>query len=379
MTETPTLNWPRIIIQSSLLAFAFLLLPLLVISIVLILRFFPFVNSFVTYSHIDRAELWSRIKSGWQQAPPLDAGKYTFVVLGTDELPNRSDMPVMTDTIMLVSLDFNQSTLRTVSIPRDLWSEQFQTKINSLYEYGRKQDPTQPHQLLLRELAQLTPAKIQAVISITPTKLAQLIDILGGVEVTVPIGFTDAQFPRDDVDITVERDPKKLYETITFEPGKQIMTGRQALQYMRSRHGTNGQNNDISRAERQALVLRAISSRLANTQTLNNPKLLAELWRFYHQEFDANLPLETLVSLFHYRIRQVGWQGTIRATLAAHADFTVTQSTIPVTHYNQLSKKIEPGILYNPPMNKRDYLGQWVYVATDAAVLNSYITTQLGL
>ena len=379
MTETPILNWPRIIIQSSLLALALLFIPILLIFTALVIRFSPYVQTFLASSQLKPEELKERILAGWHQNPELENGKYAFVVLGTDELPNRTDTPIMTDTIVLVSVDLNQATIKTMTIPRDLWSEQFKTKINSLYEYGRKQNKAEPYALLLQELALLTPAKIQTVISISPIKLAKLIDTLGGVEITVPIGFTDTQFPRDDVDIKTERDPKKLYETVTFEPGKQVMTGRQALQYMRSRHGTNGQDNDIARAERQTLIVQSIMRTVMSSQIRSNPERMAKLWQFYQQEFDASLSLETMISLLRYRIERIGWQGTIRTTATALTDFTITQSSIPVTHYSQTSKKIEPGILYNPPMNKRDYFGQWVYVATDSAVLNTYISTQLGL
>ena len=143
MTETPTLNWPRIIIQSSLIATALLFVPFVLLVFLLVLKATPFIQSFLTSAQLDHKVLISRIKSGWQQEPPIENGKYTLVALGTDELPNRSDMPVMTDTIMFVSLDLSRGKLSTVTIPRDYWSDQFQTKINSLYEYGRKQDSFQ--------------------------------------------------------------------------------------------------------------------------------------------------------------------------------------------------------------------------------------------
>ena len=378
MTETPTLNWPRIIIQSSLIATALLFVPFVLLVFLLVLKATPFIQSFLTSAQLDHKVLISRIKSGWQQEPPIENGKYTLVALGTDELPNRSDMPVMTDTIMFVSLDLSRGKLSTVTIPRDYWSDQFQTKINSLYEYGRKQDSTQPYTLLLQELSLLTPTKVQTVVAISPTKLMQLIDVLEGVEVEVPIGFTDSQFPRDDVDITKERDPKKLYETVSFTPGPQILTGRQAMQYMRSRHGTNGQNDDVARSQRQALVLQAIARKLGSAETLRTPKRLAQLWQFYQQEYDASLSFETLVSLARYRINQVGWRGTIRATFSALSNFTVSQATIPITRYDQVTRKIEPGILYNPPVQKHKYFGQWVYIATDSATLNTYITNKLN-
>jgi polyisoprenyl-teichoic acid--peptidoglycan teichoic acid transferase len=378
MHETTTLNWPRIIIQSSLLATTFLLIPVLLLVIVVALQILPFIQSFMTSAELTQEQLISRIQSGWRQEPPLSNGKYVVVALGTDELPNRQDMPIMTDTIILASLDLKQGSLHTISIPRDYWSDQFQTKINSLYEYGRKQDSTRPYELLLQELSTLTPAQIDSVITISPTKLMHLIEILEGIEIDVPVEFTDSRFPRDDVDITRERDPKKLYETISFAVGPQTMTGRQAMQYMRSRNGTNGQNDDIARAERQTLVLQSILHKLSSVETLKNAERLAQLWKFYQQEFDSSLSFETLISLARYRINHVGWKGTIRATLAAATDFTITQASIPVTRYDQVTKKIEPGILYNPPIQKQKYFGQWVYIATDSAVLSTYITTKLN-
>lgn len=378
MTETRSLNWPRIIIQSSLLALALLIVPVLLIVLIAILRIRPFTQSFFAHAQLDQAELVSRLQTGWNQEPPVANGKFTIVVLGTDELPNRPDMPIMTDTIMLASVDLNQGTVKTIAIPRDYWSERYQTKINSLYEYGRKQNPSKPYDLLLQEIATLTPAQVRAVITISPVKLGQFIDALGGVEVDVPTGFVDTRFPRDDVDITTVRDPKKLYETIEFKSGKQNMTGHQALQYIRSRHGSNGQDNDIARAERQAVLLQAIARQMTQAATIKNPEILGELWQFYQREFDSAVPIETLVSLAHYRVNQVGWRGTLHDTVSALTDFSVFQETVPVTRYNRTSKKIETGLLINPPMNKRQYQGQWVYVATNSAALSKYVTAKLG-
>ncbi len=378
MTETPSLNWPRIIIQSSLLAFALLIVPLLLMTAIAAIKVIPFVNVFLSHAQLDRNTLISRVKSGWNQEPPVINGNYVLLALGTDELPNRPDMPIMTDTIIMASIDLKQSKLTTVTIPRDYWSDQFQTKINSLYEYGRQQDSTQPYALLLQELAILTPVKVTAVLTISPTTLMQLIDVLGGVEITVPVGFTDTQFPRDDVDIITERDPKKLYETVMFNAGLQTMNGRQAMQYMRSRHGRNGQNDDIARAERQSLVMQSVAAKFGSLQLYTDPKKLADLWLFYQAHFNEDLPLETIISLVRYRIDQIGWQGTISATLAALREFTVAQTSIPITRYNQVTRKIEPGILYNPPIKKNKYSGQWVYIATDSATLTSYITQRLN-
>lgn len=378
MPEKTSLNWFRVIIQSSAIALALVLLPFFAFFVAAAITILPFTNTFFAQANITPQKLLARAKAGWRQSPPLFEGKYTLLLLGTDELPNRPEMPIMTDTIMLVSLDLKQGRVNTVAIPRDLWSSQYQTKINSLYEYGRQRDPQHPNDLLLSELAELVAVPIQSVLTINPSTLALLIDALQGVEIDVPVSFTDTQFPRDDVDIRTERDPQKLYETVHFDSGKHMLTGKQALQYMRSRHGNNSQNTDIARSERQTIVMRAIAAQLIDQTTLKNPDLLAKLWNFYQAEYEQSLSFETLVSLVSYRINVIGWQGSIRKTITALRSFTVTQANIPITHYNQATKKDELGLLYNPKQNKMLYQGQWVYVATNSALLKNYLQEKLG-
>lgn len=374
MSTPQTLHWPKIIIQSTALAVALLILPILILTFVFILRVSPFIDSFFVNAGITPRDFIGKLQTGWQQSAPIDDGAYALVVLGSDELPNRQHMPVMTDTVMLVVLNLRQGSIKTLTIPRDYWSEQFQTKINGLFELGRKQNPDKPYELLLRELQTLTPTKFKTVVMVSPVALIELIDTLGGIEIDVPVGFRDAQFPRDGVDIIKEHDPEKLYETIEFSAGIQRMNGQKALQYMRSRHGTNGQDNDLERAKRQSQVIRSVGQTLFSDSLIRNPVKMGQLWQHYQKNYGSALSFETIMSLLRYRIEQVGWKGTLRATVRANTEFTISQSQIPVTHYSSITKKIEPGILFNPPLQKKAYYGQWVYIATDSAVLSQYVT-----
>src|SRR6185503_8217855 len=74
-----------------------------------------------------------------------------------------------------------------------------------------------------------------------------LADTVGGVLVDVVRPVKDDEYPTDDYG----------YQRIYYAPGPQLLDGTHALQYARSRHGTN----DFARAGRQQQVLVSLRDR----------------------------------------------------------------------------------------------------------------------
>ena len=120
--------------------------------------------------------------------------------------------------------------------------------------------------------------------------LQTIIDLLGGITVDVSEGFTDTEFPRDDVDLTTAKTHDELYETVTFKTGNQDMDGVTALKYIRSRKSTNlEQGTDIARSERQQQVLTALVNKLLSFSVIRDTDTLAELYLYYNTEFDQQI------------------------------------------------------------------------------------------
>jgi hypothetical protein len=121
----------------------------------------------------------------------------------------------------------------------------------------------------------------------------QAIDLLGGVEISVERPFTDYEYPipgRENADcsqpqerteltptsvqelitegkVSNEQLPKLVqeypcrYEALQFTAGSQLMDGRTALKYVRSRHSAE-EGSDFARSRRQRLLLEAVVERL---------------------------------------------------------------------------------------------------------------------
>jgi LCP family protein required for cell wall assembly len=155
-----------------------------------------------------------------------------------------------TDAMMVVHIAEDRKSVDVVSIPRDSWvdiPEQGFGKINSAYAYGGP--------LRLRQtIEQLSDVHIDHVVIADFTGFVGMTDALGGVEITVPEATSDSRNH--------------------FEAGTQRMTGKQALGYVRQRHGLP--NGDFDRVKRQQNWIRAVIKQALSQDTLTNPKALTD-------------------------------------------------------------------------------------------------------
>lgn len=272
--------------------------------------------------------------------------KYNFLILGTDQLSGREGEPELTDTMMLLQLDLESGKVKTLSLPRDLYLDDYQTKINALYFYGKEKYPNHAEQFPKEIIEKLGNIKIDHVLVIGIEDLEKLIGIAGGITIDVPEAFTDSQFPVPGIDVSEVSDPKILYEEISFTKGLQNMDSATALKYMRSRHSTGDQGTDDARAARQQLVLQALFSKMT---TIRNPQVFGQLYRFYLDRFANNLTLEEMVSI---------------ATVAV--DY-LSKNEINSIKFDKYQLAIYPGdengVIYNPPLWQSKQL--WVYKIKD--------------
>ncbi len=349
-------NLFKLFIKVNLLSLLFASLMLLITAIGISAWGYTKFKKFSQTAGINFSELKTAFTTGWQQQPLTTNGYKNFLLLGVDSLSGRGDVPPLTDTMMLVSLNLDTGKINTLPFPRDLWSEKYKTKINALYYYGFDRYPDNPARFVEETLEELTAVNIHHTVVLSLDKLEELIDLVGGVNLDIPLGFVDEKFPRPGVDVTIERDPKILYQTISFEPGQQTLTGEKALQYIRSRHSEGDEGSDLARGERQQLVVKALFSQLMEPkQYLENPALAGQLYKFYEQNFAEVLPLTELIA-------------TGKKLAPIKAEITIAGHQLSTT-------KDDPktGVLANP---KPSYLyqNQWVYVITDEELFKQEIS-----
>lgn len=249
-------------------------------------------------SHLTEQTASKLVQDGLKTTIEQTDNRKNILVLGTDALANRAGDPVLTDTILLFSLNLQTGEFTAISLPRDLWSVEYKTKINALYEYGKERYPDEPQKFPTQVVEQMTGVPIHNTIVLSLDQLKELIDDMGGVSVNVTEGFIDEQFPRTDVDIRTEHDPKKLYETVEFKTGIELMSGDRALKYVRSRHSTQlDQGTDNARSLRQQQVVNAIIAKLREREILRNPELIGKLFDWYKRNFQVELPMEELIHI----------------------------------------------------------------------------------
>lgn len=354
-SSTSRLFWV-IFIKTTLLSFVivFVMLLLTVIGAALIVN--SKISTFERLTNTNRNELLETVKLGWRTEPQSTDGRITVLVLGTDSLVNRGTTLPLTDTMMLASINLDTGTIQLVPLPRDLWSEEYKTKINALYAYGFERYPSKPEQFPQEVIEQMTAIDIHHTVVISMEDLATLIDSVGGLSIDVPTAFVDTEFPRTDVDVTVERDPAKLYKTISFETGTQEMNGERALEYIRSRHSSDAEGSDTARSERQQLVIQALIKKLVSKQTLKNVENLADLYLFYDDTFAQYISLSEAVSIGKKLI-------PFRSSLVFKSE--------NISIYPDDSQ----GAIFHPPLNQS--ANQWVFKIRDQQLLQKELKMEL--
>jgi anionic cell wall polymer biosynthesis LytR-Cps2A-Psr (LCP) family protein len=275
--------------------------------------------------------------------------KTNFLVMGTDKISGREDSPELTDTMILISLDTEKSTVKTIALPRDLYNQAYQTRVNALYYYGTERYPEDPEQFPQEVIAEMVNLEIDHSIIINIEDLEELIDILGGVQVTVPVAFTDDEFPVSGIDVSTETDPEVLYETISFEVGPQEMDGATALKYMRSRHSENDEGSDNARSKRQQLVLESL---IAEIKDIRSPEVLGKLYRFYLDKFEKYISINEIISILTPLYDQFLNQN----------DFSISFENKQLSIYPEDPQ----GAIYNPPQWQTN--GEWLYQIKDQEI-----------
>jgi len=297
------------------------------------------------------------VKTGVQQAPQVDVfGHKNVLILGLDTLESRPGSKPLTDTILLASYNVHTNSISLVSLPRDLWSDSSQVKINALYAEAIDLG-TNPEFFVTNEIEQLTGLSIHHTVVLTLDTVAQLVDTIGGVPITIDQPFTDPLFPRSDVDVTVVRDPAQLYETITFEQGAQVLDGNTAVKFARSRHATGSEGSDLARAARQQKLVEAVVRKLLTPEIFTQPKVLEHLVQLYSAKFAQTLPLSELLSV-------------AKVAVTSDKPVVITRGNVSIFPDER------DGVIEHPP--EYLYSGQWVFVVKDASVFQHKVQELLG-
>jgi LCP family protein required for cell wall assembly len=168
----------------------------------------------------------------------------TILVLGRDTRDAETDVG-RADIIMLVYLNPERNSASLLSIPRDCLVEipgYGEDKINAAYAYGKEE-------LMIRTVSSFLGAEINHYIAVDFDGFVELIDALGGVDITIDRPMVDPKIGAN------------------FSAGNHHFTGEQALAYTRSRSTELG---DISRIQRQQQLFKELVDQKLSTKYISS-------------------------------------------------------------------------------------------------------------
>ena len=220
------------------------------------------------------------------------------------------DGPQLSDTMILVSYQPSTDQVALLSIPRDLdvpIPGYGMHKINEANARGEAADPGSGPLLAAQTLQNVLGVNVDYYLRVDFNGFSQFIDDIGGIDVDVQNSFSDSQYPVlgqedatcDDDDAAPNATPNYdcRFETISFTAGMTHMDGATALEFVRSRHGDNGEASDFARSRRQQLVLLAVKQKMLSASTLLNPATLNQLRLTFQKNIDTNLQTQDLLTL----------------------------------------------------------------------------------
>ncbi|MBV9414816.1 MAG: LCP family protein [Solirubrobacterales bacterium] len=214
---------------------------------------------------------------------PNPGSPQTLLLIGSDHRAGTPWSTANTDTMMLVHIDPNSSTINLLSVPRDLKVNIPQGaviasgKLNSAYSIGGPG-------LLVRILKQQVFPGIQInhVIDINFGGFEQLINAIGCVYTDVDHRYYNNTASTD-------------YSSIDLQPGYQKLCGADALSFVRFRHT----DSDIVRNARQQDFLRWAKSQFSQDQIITERDSLLSIFG-QHAQTDHNLhTTDGLINLFN--------------------------------------------------------------------------------
>nr|WP_208382354.1 LCP family protein [Microbacterium ulmi] len=171
----------------------------------------------------------------------------------------------LNDVNMLVHISDNPRRVTVISFPRDLMvpipsctredgsqtSAMSKQPLNSAYSYGGLA-------CVVKAVSQLSGQSIQYAAKITWGGVIEITNAVGGVEVCLANGIKDP------------------YTGINWPAGNRTISGIDALQFLRTRHGV-GDGGDLGRISNQQQYMSRLAHKLVSEEVLSNPATLYKL------------------------------------------------------------------------------------------------------
>lgn len=330
-------------------------------------------------------------------------GRINVLLLGI--AGGNHDGPNLTDTIMVASYNLSTRKISLISLPRDIWIDKNQAKINAIYQMGLLKG--NGLEFAKKEIGDILGLSIPYAIRVDFSGFTKAVDLVGGVDVNVINSFDDYSYPvpgkedeicgykESEMEIGEEQaktmgveagklkvllDPTgKIataaakpntalvytddqvfdyftcrFEHLVFKKGPLHMNGETALKFVRSRHGTNNEGSDFARARRQQLVLQAFRQQILSFNTLTDLSKIVGLVKTFGASIDVDIPQ------------------------SAYVDFAKLIRNMEGTENLVIDTSGKNPLLVTP--NPSSYGGAWVLIPqrNDFSIIQKYIQDSLS-
>jgi polyisoprenyl-teichoic acid--peptidoglycan teichoic acid transferase len=243
---------------------------------------------------------------------PSPGEPQTILILGSDHRAHTPLSASNSDTIILVRMDPNSSTINVISVPRDLRVQipvrggGVETdKINAAYSLGGPN-------LVVKTIKQNVFPNLQVshIVDINFAGFRELVNAIGCVYTDV-----DHHYFNQNIGTAATN-----YSSIDISAGYQKLCGDDALAYVRYRHT----DTDIVRSARQQDFIRQAKDQYGQANLISNRDTLLRIFG-QHTQTDANLhTTDGLINLFNlvafsdvHSIREVHFPAVLEPCTAA--------------------------------------------------------------
>ena len=215
------------------------------------IRMLPFGNNFFQILPIEKeVSVIDRLKNN-------ELDRLNILILGIRGV-NDPNGGLLTDTMMVASVEPKTGKTALISIPRDLYVNipyhDHKNKINEVYVDGIKDGGWQNGlKYSKKAVSDVTGLDIHYVASVDFKAFKEIIDTLGGIRITLARPFSETNQFEEGV--------------IELPAGSQTIDGDTALLFARARFSTS----DFDRAKRQQQLLIAIKEKAFSLGVISNP------------------------------------------------------------------------------------------------------------
>ncbi|MED4652927.1 LytR family transcriptional regulator [Bacillus pseudomycoides] len=212
----------------------------------------------------------------------------SVLIMGVDESDVRGKeygAAIRTDAMLLATFNKDSKTVKLLSIPRDTYTyipiEKKMDKITHAHAFGSaKNGKAGGPQASIDAVEDLLHVPVDYFVKFNFKSFIKIVDDLGGIEVDVPVEFT-------------EQDSNDNAGAIHLKKGVQKLNGEEALALARTRHI----DSDAMRGQRQQLVIEAILKKLTNIDSVTK---VGNIIDHINGQFVTNLTFDDMLSFYKY-------------------------------------------------------------------------------